>query len=175
MYAIWLYRPDQRVQQYRPDRRVQRYRPGRRAQRAMTRPEGPTSYGTGGYRWDTAAGGLYCSLEWHMCCMRYFGELTKQAWLPCYVLCVSGTSDDRGKAPAWLYTHFWFGVVFVDPGIEQLFWKLVNWFWRFNDETYVLWILKMKILVWNFLSLQVGIRALVWGIRIHSRVCMNSN
>ena len=35
---------------YRPDRRVQRYRPGQRAQRAMTGPEGPTSYGTGGSR-----------------------------------------------------------------------------------------------------------------------------
>ena len=38
-------------------------------------------------------------LERHMCGIWYFGELTKlRAYR--YVLCVSGTSDDREKAPS---------------------------------------------------------------------------
>ena len=36
----------------------------------------------------------------------YFRELTKLLCLQCYVLCVSGTSDDREKASAWfVHTH----------------------------------------------------------------------
>ena len=96
MYVVWC---------YRPDRRVQRYRPGRRAQRAMTGPEGPTSYGTGGSRWDTSTGGSYYSLEWRMCCMRYFGELTKHLCLQllCYVFQVLVMSAGRRRHDS--YTH----------------------------------------------------------------------
>ena len=38
------------------------------------------------------------SLEWHYVLYVYFEELTKHLCLPCYVICVSGTSEDRGKA-----------------------------------------------------------------------------
>ena len=65
----------------------------------MTGPKGPTSYGTGGSRRDTLTKGSYYSLEWRMCCMWYFGELTKHLCLPfvCYVFQVPVMIAGRGR------------------------------------------------------------------------------
>ena len=82
----------------------------------------------------TASSGYYV-LEW------YFGELTKHLCLQCYVLCVSGTSDDRGKAPAWfVHTHtgvyvFWSWV---------LYWYNVDTMFLFMITNDILWISKVK-------------------------------
>ena len=58
---------------------------------------------------------LWYSLEWRMCCMWYFGELTKHLCLPCYVICVSSTSKDCGKASAW-FVHTDKGFCIWDSG-----------------------------------------------------------
>ena len=104
MYVVWW---------YRPDRRVQRYRPGWRAQRAMTGPEGPTSYGTGGSRWDTSTGGSYYSLEWRMCCMWYFRELTKHLCLQllCDVFQVPVMSAGRRRHDPYTLEEFMFWIL----------------------------------------------------------------
>ena len=169
-YAMCYCRPDRKVQRFmrsegstRPDRRVQRYMrlegstrpdqrvhwatPNQRVQRATGlegpaethAPEGPTEY----------------SLEWRICCMWYFRELTKHLCLPCYVICVLGNIEDRRKALAW----------FVQNG-RRLCFKILG---------YVLLCLKNDKLFWKFRSLQVGIRALVWGIRIHLQAYLDSN
>ena len=49
-------------------------------------------------------------------------------------------------------------------------WDIMKMFW----DT-ILYNLKMKFLGLIFGTLQVGIGALVWGIRTYSRVCLNSN
>ena len=93
------------------------FRPDLRVQRPM-RPEGPRSDRTGGsneldrtrrsnelWEWRVPLRHIdhrvlpSYSLEQLMCCMLYFGELTKHFCLPCYVICVSGISEDLGKAP----------------------------------------------------------------------------
>ena len=93
------------------------YGPNQRVQRLM-RPEGPRSDRTEGSNDLDRIGGSNelrdwrvplrhidrrvipsYSLEWLMCWMWYFWELTKHLCLQCFGLCVSGTSDDCGKAP----------------------------------------------------------------------------
>ena len=55
----------------------------------------------------------------------------------------------------------------------MLTFEILMVFMKYN--IWLLCVLKMKILVWKFTSLQVGIRVLVWGIMMHLRVCLNSN
>ena len=133
MYAVW----------YRPDRRVQWYRPGRRVQRAMTGPKGPTSYGTGGSRWDTSTGGSYYSLESRMCCMWYFGELTKHLCLQllCYVFQVPVMSAGRHRHDPYTLEEFMFWILarcFCDKYIWNNMFDVILWIKEcFENENFV--------------------------------------
>ena len=47
--------------------------------------------------------------------------------------------------------------------------------WDFENYYMWCWEFKIENFVWKFTVLQVGIRSLVWGIRVHLRVYLNSS
>ena len=75
------------------------------------------------------------------------------------VWCVSGTSDERGKAPAW-FVHTW-GVYVLD--FREMFCDKYIWYNMFDVILWVNECFENEKLFWKFMLLQVGIRALFWG------------
>ena len=72
-----------------------------------------------------------------------------------------------------IITHTW-GVLYVMIlGCDVMDCYVIQWHFYNNYE----WkcVFKMWKIVLKFTSLQVGIRALVWGIRVHLRAYLNSN
>ena len=106
---------------------------------------------------------------------------------------VSGTSASRGKSSGWwhrthhsfsFYPGSWFGSWFLyDMDMIQfsaqcfiIILRYIMYGFMIWHSDYGFWLCwKTKFLGRIFGSFQVGIRALVWGIRIHFRVYLNSN
>ena len=135
-------------------------------------PVGPQSYGTKRVPQRYSTRGSTELQPWvaDMCLCGILGNsLSIYAYS---VMCgVSGTSDDRGKALAWLvHTHA--GGFGYNWSWDLICFVLWLWYIGFFGTIYVF--KKLKI-VWKITLLQVGIRAFVWGIRVHLRMNLNSN
>ena len=132
LYAVWL---------YRPDRRVQRFRTGQRAQWAMTGPEGPTSCGTGGSRWDilTGGSGLASSGVFVVC-----GILGNSLSIYAYSCCVWCLRYQRGpwEGDGLTRTHTLMEI-FICRDLGICFWKQ-NWLWILICDVIHYVILEMK-------------------------------
>ena len=107
-----------------------------------------------------------------MCYVWYFGELTKlcaySVW--CYLFQVLVRIAGRRRPDQ--YTHgifmLWDLGIFICYGFE---FQTLMFLWILNELCFY----KMQKIVLKFTVLQVGIRALVWGIRVHLRAYLNSN
>ena len=125
----------------------------------MTGTEGPTSYGTGGSRWDTPTGGSYCSLEWRMCCMRYFGELTEHLCLQllCYVFQVLARTVGRRQHDPYTLIEFMFwdsGICFCYDNIGYI----MFWHYLMNKNMFWKWKIVLKIHVVTSWYQSLGLR-----------------
>ena len=130
LYAVWL---------YRPDRRVQRFRPGQRAQWAMTGPEGPTSCGTGGSRWDILTGGSGLASSGVFVVCGILGNSLSIYAYSCCVWCLryqrgpwEGDGLTRTHTPMEFIMCRDLGICFennIDYGSEIVMWYIM-WFWK---------------------------------------------
>ena len=78
--------------------------------------------------------------------------------LPCYVICVSGTSQNHGKALSWLYTQNGVYVLGIQD-FNQIIYEFVFltiWYCGFEIWYWGLYGFENENFVWKFTVLHVG-------------------
>ena len=139
------------------DRKVRRLRTGRSIR---VGPEGLPGFGTE-VPWDTWTGRSHRVMAWKGVCV-VCGILGNSLSIYAYsvVLCVSGTSEDRGKAPTWsVHTRGVLHVMILGCNVKGCY--VIHWhFYNYYEWKYVfkMWKIVSKIYIITIWYQSLGLR-----------------